>query len=287
MLGRRLKAFGYTRETLQFMLLPMLREQRDPIGSMGNDAALAVLSDQPRLLYDYFKQLFAQVTNPPIDPIREEVVMSLECFIGPEQNLFAATAEHCHRLRLPQPLLSNQQLATLAGLYHQGWSTCRIDCTWPTVEGEAGLLRSLQRICQAADEAVAQGCALLLLSDRAVSPERVAIPSLLATGAIHQHLIRRANRTRVGLVIESGEAREVHHFSLLIGYGADAINPKQSGMPATRGCCPGNRATTSLSRPTSRLRARGCSRCFPKWGSPPCNLTKARRFLRPWGWLMK
>ena len=224
-LTHRLQAFGYTRETLQFMLLPMLREQRDPIGSMGNDAALAVLSDQPRLLFDYFKQLFAQVTNPPIDPIREEVVMSLECFIGPERNLLAATPDHCHRLRLPQPLLTNQQLATLAELNQDGWRTCRIDATWPAAAGAAGLTEALQRICTEADLAVQRGCALVLISDRNVGPERIAIPSLLATGAVHQHLIRNANRTRVGLLVETGEAREVHHFSLLVGYGADAINP--------------------------------------------------------------
>ncbi|MCE2793608.1 MAG: glutamate synthase subunit alpha, partial [Blastopirellula sp.] len=192
----------------------MLREQRDPIGSMGNDAALAVLSDQPRLLFDYFKQLFAQVTNPPIDPIREEVVMSLECFIGPERNLLAATPDHCHRLRLPQPLLTNQQLATLAELNQDGWRTCRIDATWPAAAGAAGLTEALQRICTEADLAVQRGCALVLISDRNVGPERIAIPSLLATGAVHQHLIRNANRTRVGLLVETGEAREVHHFSL-------------------------------------------------------------------------
>jgi glutamate synthase (NADPH/NADH) large chain len=224
-LTQRLKAFGYTRETLQFMLLPMVRELRDPIGSMGNDAALAVLSDQPRLLFDYFKQLFAQVTNPPIDPIREEIVMSLECYIGPERNLFARTPEHCRRLRLSQPLLTNEQLATLAELNVDGWKTGQIDTTWPATEGPAGLTTALQRIRREADAALDQGCTLLLLTDRNIGPTQVAIPSLLALGAVHQHLVRQANRTRVGLLVETGEAREVHHFSLLVGYGADAINP--------------------------------------------------------------
>jgi glutamate synthase (NADPH/NADH) large chain len=222
---RRMQAFGFTSETLQFMLLPLVKEKRDPIGSMGNDSALAVLSDQPRLIYDYFKQLFAQVTNPPIDPIREEVIMSLECYIGPERNLLETTEEHCHRLLLPQPILSNEELAALKSLNHRGWKTKEIDITWPKSAGEAGMLPALERICSEAEQAIDEGYSLVLLTDRALGPDRVPMSSLLAVGGVHHHLIRKAKRTQIGLVLETGEAREVHHHCLLTGFGADAINP--------------------------------------------------------------
>ncbi len=221
----RLQAFGYTIETMQFMLLPLVRELRDPVGSMGNDSCLACLSDKPRMLYDYFKQLFAQVTNPAIDSIREEVVMSLECYIGPEQNLLEITEGHAHRLRLPHPILSNEQLAALAHMDHRGWRTQTIDITFPRSDGPAGMTGALDRICAEAEAAIDSGFSIVVLSDRKVSSERVPLSSLLATGAVHHHLVRRAKRTRIGIVVESGEAREVHHHCLLIGYGADAINP--------------------------------------------------------------
>ncbi len=222
---QRMQAFGYTTETLQFMLFPLVKEKRDPIGSMGNDSALAVLSDQPRLIYDYFKQLFAQVTNPPIDSIREEVIMSLECYIGPERNLLATTEEHCHRLLVPHPILSNEQLAALRHMDHRGWRTKTIDITWPLSAGEAGMLETLDRICAEAEQAIDEGYSVVLLSDRAMSAERVPMSALLACGGVHHHLVRQAKRTRIGIVLETGEAREVHHHCLLVGYGADAINP--------------------------------------------------------------
>ena len=221
----RMQAFGYTVETMQFMLLPLVRELRDPVGSMGNDSALACLSDKPRMLYDYFKQLFAQVTNPSIDSIREEVIMSLECYIGPERNLLETTEEHAHRLRLPHPILSNEQLAALKHMNHRGWRTKTIDTTWPRDAGRAGLAQALDRVCEEAEAAIDEGYSLVVLSDRAVGRDRVPLSSLLATGAVHHHLVRRAKRTRIGIVVESGEAREVHHHCLLVGYGADAINP--------------------------------------------------------------
>jgi glutamate synthase (NADPH) large chain len=221
----RMQAFGYTVETMQFMLLPLVYEKRDPIGSMGNDSALAVLSDQPRMLYDYFKQLFAQVTNPPIDSIREEVIMSLECYIGPERNLLETTEEHCNRLRLPHPILTNEELSALKHLDHRGWKSQVIDITWPRSEAAEGLSAAIDRICQQAEQAIADGYSLVVLSDRAVSHDRVAMSALLATGAVHHHLVRIAKRTQIGIVVETGEAREVHHHCLLIGYGADAINP--------------------------------------------------------------
>jgi glutamate synthase (NADPH/NADH) large chain len=221
----RMQAFGYTVETLQFMLLPLVQELRDPVGSMGNDQALACLSDQPRMLYDYFKQLFAQVTNPAIDSIREEVVMSLECFIGPEGNLLETTEQHAHRLRVPHPILTNEELAALRHLDYRGWKSRSIDITYSRSEGREGLVQTLDRICQEASHAIAEGFSLIVLSDRAMGADRVAVSALLATGAVHHHLVRNHERTRIGIIVESGEAREVHHHCLLIGYGADAINP--------------------------------------------------------------
>lgn len=221
----RMKAFGYTTETLQFMLIPLLHAKKDPIGSMGNDAALACLSDQARMPYDYFRQLFAQVTNPAIDSIREEVIMSLECYIGPEGNLLDTTDQQCHRLALPHPILSNQELANLKDMDHRGWRSQVIDITYEKSAGQAGLPPALDRICDEARQAINDGYSLIILSDRNVGPDRVPVSSLLATGAVHHHLVRHEERTQIGIVVESGEAREVHHFCLLIGYGADAVNP--------------------------------------------------------------
>lgn len=221
----RMQAFGYTTETLHFMLVPMVQEKRDPIGSMGNDAALAVLSDKPRMIYDYFRQLFAQVTNPAIDSIREEVIMSLETFIGPEGNLLETTESQCHRLLLPHPILTNSELACIEDVDHPSWKTKVIDITYPKEEGKDGLAKAIDRICQEAEQAIADSFTFVILSDRKLGPDRIAVSALLATGAVHHHLIRKMKRTRIGLIVETGEAREVHHFCLLTGYGADAINP--------------------------------------------------------------
>jgi glutamate synthase (NADPH/NADH) large chain len=226
----RMQAFGYTLETMHFMLLPLVKVEKDPIGSMGNDSCLACLSDKPRMIYDYFKQLFAQVTNPAIDSIREEVIMTLECYIGPEQNLLESTEKHAHRLRLAHPFLSNEQLASLLHLDDNpdavgNWKTRSIDITWARSAGTEGMVQALDRICAEAELAIDDGYSLVVLSDRAVSAERVPLSSLLAVGAVHHHLTKVAKRTRVGLIVETGEAREVHHHCLLIGYGADAINP--------------------------------------------------------------
>jgi glutamate synthase (NADPH/NADH) large chain len=221
----RMQAFGYTTETLQFMLLPLVQEKRDPVGSMGNDSALACLSDKPRMLYDYFKQLFAQVTNPAIDSIREEVIMSLECYIGPERNLIETTPEHCQRLLIPHPILTNEELAAIKHIDSPGWRTKTIDITFPRAAGAEGLTEALERICREAEDAIDEGYSIVILSDRAISADRVPVSSLLACGAVHHHLVCQAKRTRLGLVLETGEAREVHHHSLLVGYGADAINP--------------------------------------------------------------
>ncbi|HEX5636435.1 MAG TPA: glutamate synthase central domain-containing protein, partial [Gammaproteobacteria bacterium] len=221
----RMRAFGYTTETMQFMLLPMVKEGRDPVGSMGNDAALACMSDKPRMLYDYFKQLFAQVTNPAIDSIREEVVMSLQCYIGPEKNLLESTEQHAHRLLIPHPIITNEEVAALKQMNVRGWTTQKIDITYDIADGKEGLAKALDRICAEASSAITAGHSLIVLSDRKISATRVPVSALLATAAVHQHLVKQHQRTRIGLVIETGEAREVHHHCLLTGYGADAINP--------------------------------------------------------------
>ena len=221
----RMQAFGYTVETLQFMLKGIVESKKDPVGSMGNDAALACLSDSPRLLYDYFKQLFAQVTNPAIDSIREEIIMTLQCFIGPEGNPLETTEAQCHRLAVPQPILTNAELAAIKEMDYRGWRSKVIDITYPKTEGVMGLEPALKRICEESTTAIEEGRQIIVLSDRNAEADRMPISSLLATGAVHHHLVRTESRTRISIVVESGEAREVHHFCLLVGYGADAINP--------------------------------------------------------------
>lgn len=220
----RLKAFGYSTETLQFMLLPLVNELRDPVGSMGNDSALACLSDQSRVIYDYFKQLFAQVTNPAIDSIREEVVMSLRCSIGPEGNLLTDRAENAHRLVIDHPILTNEETAALRHCNHRGWTSKTIDITYNLNE-DVHLSDLLDDICQQGEAAISDGHSLVILSDRNVGENRVAISALLASSALHRYLVAKHKRTQVGIIVETGEAREVHHFCLLTGYGADAINP--------------------------------------------------------------
>ena len=227
----QLQAFGYTSEHLNLLMLPMVQKGQEATGSMGNDAALAVLSDKPRLLYDYFQQLFAQVTNPPIDPIREEIIMSLQTYIGPEGNLLDTDPDQAHRLKLATPILTNEQLTSIQQMDHRGWKSKTIDITFPRAaddsngEAAAALTRSLDRVCKQVSDAIEQGYKLVVLSDRATGQDRVPISSLLAVGSVHHHLVRNHTRTKIGLVLESGEAREVHHFCTLIGYGADAINP--------------------------------------------------------------
>ena len=221
---RRMQAFGYTTETMQFMLIPLVTEARDPLGSMGNDSALACLSDKPRMIYDYFKQLFAQVTNPPIDSIREEVVMSLECFIGPEGNMLDTAPEQAHRLSLSHPILSNKELADIRGLNTHGMRSKTIDITFDA-DSASGYLDALDRVCAEAEQAIVDGFSFVVLSDRAISAQRMAISALIACGAVHHHLVAARKRSQIGIVIETGEAREVHHFCLLTGYGADAVNP--------------------------------------------------------------
>ena len=222
------QAFGYTQEDMQFFLEPMAKDGDDPIGSMGTDTPIAVLSDKPKLLYNYFKQNFAQVTNPPIDPIREELVMSLVSMIGPRPNLLGHHAGTHYRLEVAQPILTAADLAKIRGitaLVGDAFRTHTLDATWPAKDGAAGMALAIERLCMAATEAVLDGQNILIISDRAVSAERIPIPALLATAAVHHKLITQGLRTSAGLVVETGEAREVHHFCMLAGYGAEAIHP--------------------------------------------------------------
>ncbi len=227
-LHQQQNAFGYTQEDMQFFLEPMAREGDDPIGSMGTDTPLAVLSNKAKLLFNYFKQNFAQVTNPPIDPIREELVMSLVSMIGPRPNLLGHHAGNHYRLEVAQPILTNgdlEKIRDIENLAGGAFRTQTIDTTWPASEGAEGMERAVERVCREATEAVLADYTILILSDRAASHDRIPIPSLLATAATHHHLIRQGLRTGTGLVIETGEAREVHHFCVLAGYGAEAVNP--------------------------------------------------------------
>lgn len=222
---KRLPLFGYTTEIINLLILPMVKTEKEALGSMGNDTPLACLSLYQPLSYDYFKQLFAQITNPPIDPFREKIIMSLNCPIGPEYNILEASAEQCNRLWLEQPILSISDLQIIKKTSFRNWRTKVIDCTFPPSDGKAGLLEALDRVCTEATEAAKSGYTLVVLSDRNAGPERVPISSLLSLGAVHHHLIEKRQRMKVGLVVETGEAREVHHICVLLGYGADAICP--------------------------------------------------------------
>ena len=236
----RQKAFGYTFEDMRFLIGPSAEAGKQPIGSMGNDAPLAVLSDQPQLLYNYFKQLFAQVTNPAIDPIREELVTATVTFLGTEGDLTRPGPESCRMIKFDSPLIDRHQLAQLRHIEHENFKATRLSITYnpetsglseghhsisePRISGR-GLEAALEHLFENADAAIRDGVNILILSDRKIGPKRVAIPALLAVAGLHHHLVRQGTRTRVSLVLESGEPREVMHFALLLGYGADVINP--------------------------------------------------------------
>ncbi|MFM8471358.1 MAG: glutamate synthase central domain-containing protein, partial [Limisphaerales bacterium] len=221
----RQQAFGYTFEDVRMLMVPMARDGVEAVGSMGTDTPIAVLSQKPQLLYNYFKQLFAQVTNPPIDCIREEIVTSAETTIGSERNLLNPLPESARLIELKQPILSNEEFAKLKHLNHPHFKSATLPTIFKASEGAAGLERALDDLCEAATKAIKDGANVVILSDRGVDKDNAPIPALLAVAGVHHHLIREGTRTRVGLVLESGEPREVHHFSLLIGYGCGAINP--------------------------------------------------------------
>ena len=222
---QRETAFGYTFEDLRTLMVPMARDGVEAVGSMGTDTPLAVLSDKPQLLYNYFKQLFAQVTNPPIDCIREEIVTSTETTIGSEGNLLSPTPESCRLIELKSPILSNEEFAKLKHLKNPHFKSVTLSLLFRASEGAAGIARAMDELCDAAAKGIQEGANILILSDRGVNSEFAPIPALLAVAGVHHHLIREGTRTRAGVVLESGEPREVHHFALLIGYGCGAINP--------------------------------------------------------------
>jgi glutamate synthase domain-containing protein 2/glutamate synthase domain-containing protein 1/glutamate synthase domain-containing protein 3 len=221
----RQRSFGYTQEDVRVILAPMAEKGEEPIGSMGSDTPLACLSDRPQLLFHYFKQLFAQVTNPPIDPIREDMVMSLTSYIGTERNILEETPLHCHTLKLDGPILTNRDLEKLRRVSQGDFLATTLPMLFPVEENGRGLERALNQLCRRASLAIQSGYTLLILSDRGVDPDYAPIPSLLALAAVHNHLVREESRTQVAIIVETGEPREVMHFALLIGYGASAVNP--------------------------------------------------------------
>ena len=225
----RQQAFGYTQEDLKILMTPMATTGEEAVGSMGNDTPISALSEKPKLLFTYFKQNFAQVTNPPIDPIREELVMSLVSIIGPRPNLFDLEGtSKTKRLEVHQPILTNanlEKIRAIAEVGHDHFKSITLDTTWPAETGAPGMEDAISALCSQADAAVRDGINIIILSDRRAGADRIPIPSLLACAAVHHHLIRVGLRTSVGLVVESGEPREVHHFACLAGYGAEAINP--------------------------------------------------------------
>jgi len=222
---QRQQIFGYTYEDLKILMAPMAENGMEPTGSMGTDAALAVLSNRSRLLYDYFKQLFAQVTNPPLDGIREELVTQVATTIGPESNLLKPTAESCRRIKVDSPILTNEELAKIKNVDLPGLKTKTIPILYPVKEAEEGLDEALKEVCKEVDVAIEDGYTLVILSDRGINENETAIPALLATAGVHHHLIRNGKRTQLGLILESGEPRETHHYAVLLGYGIGAINP--------------------------------------------------------------
>ncbi len=226
-LSQRMRAFGYTSEELKMILTPMALHGQEPVGSMGNDTPLAVLSDKPKLLFNYFKQLFAQVTNPPIDPLREGLVMSLMAFTGKKRNILAETPQHCRQLKLPHPILTNEDIERLRAVNRDDFKVVTISALFQPGKNDAGegLCRAMDCLVDAAVEAVKDGASLIIISDHDVSETSVPIPSLLATAAVHHGLLNQGLRGEAGLIIESGEPREVMHFCLLAGFGANAVNP--------------------------------------------------------------
>ncbi|AZN40008.1 glutamate synthase large subunit [Paenibacillus albus] len=222
---QRQQAFGYTFEDLRKVLEPMAGSGVEPIASMGYDAPLAILSERPQRLFNYFKQMFAQVTNPPIDAIREEIITATGTTLGPERNLLNPEPESCRHIKLATPVLSNEEFAKLRHIRRPGYKSITLPTLFAADKGEEGLRFALKQMCEAADRVIAKGHNILILSDRGVDRENAAIPSLLAVSALHHHLIREGTRTKVSILLESGEPREVHHFALLLGYGVSAVNP--------------------------------------------------------------
>jgi len=219
-----MKAFGYTREDINVLIKPMAREGKEPTGSMGNDTPHSILSKKHQLLYSYFKQMFAQVTNPAIDPIREELVMSLESYIGPQKNILDETPEHCKKIYIPKPILSNGDLLKITNINKNGLKAKTISLLFKSND-KTNFYKKIEQICSETDSAINKGYNIIVLSDRGVNKKFAALPTLLATGVLHQHLVRNSARTQISIIVESAEPREVHHFALLFGFGAECVNP--------------------------------------------------------------
>ena len=263
----RQQAFGYTAEDLKLLMQPMAVTGQEAVGSMGSDTPISALSDKSKLLYTYFKQNFAQVTNPPIDPIREELVMSLVSFIGPRPNILDLEGtSRRKRLEVRQPILTNEDLEKIRciGHFEDRFDTKTLDITYDAELGASALDGALDRLCDRAEAAVHGGYNIIILTDRMVGPDRIPIPALLATAAVHNYLIRKGLRTSVGLVVESGEPREIHHFACLAGYGAEAINPvsrlRDHRSDARASELPEEVDADEASSATSSPSARACSR---------------------------
>ncbi len=222
---QRQQAFGYTHEDLRILMAPMAAKGMEPTGSMGTDAALAVLSNRSRLLYDYFKQLFAQVTNPPLDGIREELVTQVGSVVGPEKNPLKPAPEHCRQIKLNSPVITNEELARIRDMDLPGFKSIVLPITYPVADGSQGMETAIDRLCKQADKAIEDGYTYFILSDRDIDKDNAPIPALLAVSAVHNYLVRNSTRSQISMVLESGEPREVHHFAVLLGYGVGCINP--------------------------------------------------------------
>jgi glutamate synthase (NADPH/NADH) large chain len=266
------QAFGFTQEDVKFILQPMAAQGEEATGSMGNDSPLTVLSNKEKPLYNYFKQLFAQVTNPPIDPIREEIVMSLTSFIGPKPNLLGVDETNPPlRLEVHQPVLTNADLAKLRAIDRSTsgrYKSLVLDITWPAAEGAAGCEKALEAVCAAAEKSVADGYNVLILSDRSVCAEKAPIPALLATSAVHHHLVKKGLRTSTGLVVDTGSARETHHFALLAGYGAEAVCPwlTMDTLAEIAGNLPGNVTAYDAQKRFIKAVNKGLNKVMSKMG---------------------
>ena len=260
---------------MKFLISPMAANGEEGIGSMGNDSPLAVLSDKNKPLYNYFKQLFAQVTNPPIDPIREAIVMSLNSFVGPKPNLLDINAVNPPmRLEVTQPVLDFDDMARLRAIEqhtHHKFRSYELDITYPLAWGSEGVEAKLASLCAESVDAIRSGHNILIITDRHLSRTQVAIPALLALSAVHQHLVREGLRTTAGLVVETGSAREVHHFAVLAGYGAEAVHPylAMETLVSMHAELPGELSADRRSTTMSRRSARACRRSCPRWACRP------------------
>ena len=276
-------AYGYTFEELRKVLEPMASTGMEATGSMGYDAPLAVLSDRPQRLYNYFKQMFAQVTNPPIDAIREEIVTSTATTIGPERNLLNPEPESCRQIRLDTPVLSNEDFAKIRHVRRPGFRSMTIPIFFTAAEGAEGLRKAMDLLFEAADRVIDKGHNILILSDRGVDAENAAIPALLAVAGLHHHLIRQGTRTKVSILLESAEPRDIHHYALLLGYGVSAVNPYlafetlddmiQQGL--LRGISHEKAVKTTL-KPQPKALLKYC----PKWESRQFSPIGALKFLK-------